>query len=151
MLGAFYPHCCIMERVFSFFVAPHPLYPSSSRPLFVCLPPAEFSRESLLEAAGGLECPLSKEKGDCSGVASAADPSSQQNNAQAGTRGVQRARVYAGILSLGGLFIIRSRGRVYSDMLNRLGSVSRNHGLSANICEAALIRTSQSAAVAGIP
>lgn len=53
--------------------------------LFLC-PPAEFSRESLLEAAGGLECPLSKEKEDCSGVANVADPSSQQNNAQAGTR-----------------------------------------------------------------
>ncbi|XP_006783481.1 protein phosphatase 1 regulatory subunit 1A-like [Neolamprologus brichardi] len=45
----------------------------------------EFSRESLLEAAGGLECPLSKEKEDCFSVASVADPSSQQNNAQAGT------------------------------------------------------------------
>ncbi|XP_054473816.1 protein phosphatase 1 regulatory subunit 1A-like [Anoplopoma fimbria] len=36
----------------------------------------EFSRESLLEAAGGLE------KEDCSSVANVADPSSQQNNAQ---------------------------------------------------------------------
>lgn len=51
----------------------------------VFLPSAEFSRESLLEAAGGLECPLSKEKEDCFSVASVADPSSQQNNAQAGT------------------------------------------------------------------
>ncbi|XP_068568439.1 protein phosphatase 1 regulatory subunit 1A-like [Cebidichthys violaceus] len=41
----------------------------------------EFSRESLLEAAGGLECPLSKEKEDCCSVANVADPSSQQNNA----------------------------------------------------------------------
>ncbi|XP_029287398.1 LOW QUALITY PROTEIN: protein phosphatase 1 regulatory subunit 1A-like [Cottoperca gobio] len=44
----------------------------------------EFSRESLLEAAGGLECPLSKE--GCSSVANVADPSSQQNNAQADTK-----------------------------------------------------------------
>ncbi|XP_031699982.1 protein phosphatase 1 regulatory subunit 1A [Anarrhichthys ocellatus] len=41
----------------------------------------EFSRESLLEAAGGLECPLSQEKEDCSSIANVADPSSQQNNA----------------------------------------------------------------------
>ncbi|KAK9528788.1 hypothetical protein VZT92_012933 [Zoarces viviparus] len=41
----------------------------------------EFSRESLLEAAGGLECPLSQEKEDCSSVANVADPSSQQNSA----------------------------------------------------------------------
>ncbi|TKS70618.1 hypothetical protein D9C73_005934 [Collichthys lucidus] len=46
----------------------------------------EFSRESLLEAAGGLECPLSKEKEDCSSVANVPDPSSQQNNAQADTK-----------------------------------------------------------------
>lgn len=52
---------------------------------FVFLPSAEFSRESLLEAAGGLECPLTKEKEDCFSVASVADPLSQQNNAQAGT------------------------------------------------------------------
>lgn len=47
---------------------------------------AEFSRESLLEAAGGLECPHSKEKEDLSSVANVADPSSQQNNTQAGTQ-----------------------------------------------------------------
>lgn len=47
-------------------------------------PPAEFSRESLLEAAGGLECPLTKEGEYRSGVASVADPSTQQNNAQPG-------------------------------------------------------------------
>ncbi|XP_074523436.1 protein phosphatase 1 regulatory subunit 1A-like [Halichoeres trimaculatus] len=46
----------------------------------------EFSRESLLEAAGGLECPLSNEKAGCSGAASVADPSTQQNNAQADTK-----------------------------------------------------------------
>nr|XP_024658292.1 protein phosphatase 1 regulatory subunit 1A isoform X2 [Maylandia zebra] len=46
----------------------------------------EFSRESLLEAAGGLECPLTKEKEDCFSVASVADPLSQQNNAQAETK-----------------------------------------------------------------
>ncbi|XP_041837643.1 protein phosphatase 1 regulatory subunit 1A-like [Melanotaenia boesemani] len=40
----------------------------------------EFSRENLLEAAGGRECALSKEKEDCSSAASAADPSSQQRN-----------------------------------------------------------------------
>ncbi|KAM9859616.1 protein phosphatase 1 regulatory subunit 1A-like [Aulostomus maculatus] len=43
----------------------------------------EFSRESQLEAAGGLERPLSKD--DCSSIA-VADPTSQQNNAQADTR-----------------------------------------------------------------
>ncbi|XP_071350237.1 protein phosphatase 1 regulatory subunit 1A-like [Trachinotus anak] len=45
----------------------------------------EFSRESLLEAAGGLERPLSQEKEGCSSVANVADPSSQQNNARADT------------------------------------------------------------------
>ncbi|XP_060899180.1 protein phosphatase 1 regulatory subunit 1A-like [Labrus mixtus] len=45
----------------------------------------EFSRESL-EAAGGLECPLSNEKAGCSSAASVADPSTQQNNAQADTK-----------------------------------------------------------------
>lgn len=57
----------------------------SSQPLFVSVPPTEFSRESLLEAAGGLECPpLSKDEEDCSSFANVADPSSQQNNAQPG-------------------------------------------------------------------
>ncbi|KAG7495380.1 phosphatase 1 regulatory subunit 1A [Solea senegalensis] len=46
----------------------------------------EFSRESLLEAAGGLECPLSKEAEDHCSAASVADPSSQQNNTQAGRK-----------------------------------------------------------------
>eukprot|EP00064_Thunnus_orientalis_P001879 superscaffoldBa00000129_g1883 len=46
----------------------------------------EFSRESRLEAAGGLECPLSKEKEDCSSVANVADPSSKQSKAQADTK-----------------------------------------------------------------
>ncbi|XP_078103610.1 protein phosphatase 1 regulatory subunit 1A-like [Sander vitreus] len=46
----------------------------------------EFSRESLLEAADGLECPPSKEKEDFSSVANVADLSSQQNNAQAETK-----------------------------------------------------------------
>ncbi|XP_026163228.1 protein phosphatase 1 regulatory subunit 1A-like [Mastacembelus armatus] len=46
----------------------------------------EFSRESLLEAAGGLECPLSKEKEDCSSAANMADPSAQQSNAQTDTK-----------------------------------------------------------------
>lgn len=53
--------------------------------LFLSPRPTEFSRESLLEAAGGLECPLSKEKEDCFSVSNVADPSSQQNNTQAGT------------------------------------------------------------------
>lgn len=57
-------------------------------------PPAEFSRESLLEAQGGLECPLSKEKEERSNAAGAADPSSsspsssssqQQQHTNAGT------------------------------------------------------------------
>ncbi|TNN82188.1 hypothetical protein EYF80_007556 [Liparis tanakae] len=42
----------------------------------------EFSRESLSEAAGGLELPLSQEEEDRCGVANEADPSSQRNNAQ---------------------------------------------------------------------
>ncbi|KAI9548782.1 hypothetical protein NQZ68_003316 [Dissostichus eleginoides] len=46
----------------------------------------EFSRESLSEAAGGLECPLSKEKEDCSSLANVADPSSQHINVQADTK-----------------------------------------------------------------
>ncbi|XP_068599064.1 protein phosphatase 1 regulatory subunit 1A-like [Brachionichthys hirsutus] len=46
----------------------------------------EFSRESLLEAAGGLECPLSKEKVDCSSITNVADPSSLQCNTQADTQ-----------------------------------------------------------------
>lgn len=58
-------------------------------------PPAEFSRESLLEAQGGLECPLlSKEKEERSNAAGAADPSpsspsssssQQQQRTNAGT------------------------------------------------------------------
>ncbi|XP_054882994.1 protein phosphatase 1 regulatory subunit 1A-like isoform X2 [Poeciliopsis prolifica] len=44
----------------------------------------EFSRESLLDAGGELECPLSKEKNDC--VASVADPSSQKENALTDTK-----------------------------------------------------------------
>uniref|UniRef100_A0A3P9NMN0 Protein phosphatase 1 regulatory subunit 1A n=1 Tax=Poecilia reticulata TaxID=8081 RepID=A0A3P9NMN0_POERE len=44
----------------------------------------EFSRESLLDAGGELECPLSKEKNDCSSVATVADPSSQKENALTG-------------------------------------------------------------------
>ncbi|KAK5933758.1 hypothetical protein CgunFtcFv8_014214 [Champsocephalus gunnari] len=46
----------------------------------------EFSRESLSEAAGGLGCPLSKEKEDCSSLANVADPSSQHINVQADTK-----------------------------------------------------------------
>lgn len=46
----------------------------------------EFSRDSLLEGGSGLECPLAAEKEDCSAVASAADPSIQQNNAQPDTK-----------------------------------------------------------------
>ncbi|XP_061582678.1 protein phosphatase 1 regulatory subunit 1A-like [Cololabis saira] len=46
----------------------------------------EFSRESLSEAAGGLECPLPKEKEDCPTVAGDADPSSQQRNTQPDTK-----------------------------------------------------------------
>ncbi|XP_013859577.1 protein phosphatase 1 regulatory subunit 1A [Austrofundulus limnaeus] len=45
----------------------------------------EFSRESLLEAAGGLECPLSED--DCSSVASVTDPSSQRENTQTDSKG----------------------------------------------------------------
>ncbi|XP_043979001.1 protein phosphatase 1 regulatory subunit 1A-like [Gambusia affinis] len=44
----------------------------------------EFSRESLLDAGGELECPLSKEKNDC--VATVADPSSQKENALTDTK-----------------------------------------------------------------
>lgn len=56
----------------------------SSHPLLVSLPPTEFSRESLLEAAGGLECPLSTD--ECSSVASVADPPLQRENTQTGTQ-----------------------------------------------------------------
>ncbi|XP_029006071.1 protein phosphatase 1 regulatory subunit 1A-like [Betta splendens] len=45
----------------------------------------EFSRESL-EAAGGLECPLSKEDEDGSCAERVADPSLQLNNTQADTK-----------------------------------------------------------------
>lgn len=46
---------------------------------------AEFSRESLLEAGGGLKCPLSKEKMSCSNSTDVADPSLRQGATQAGT------------------------------------------------------------------
>ncbi|XP_007549152.1 protein phosphatase 1 regulatory subunit 1A-like [Poecilia latipinna] len=46
----------------------------------------EFSRESLLDAGGELECPLSEEKNDCSSVATVADPSSQKENALTDTK-----------------------------------------------------------------
>lgn len=49
----------------------------------VCIP-AEFSRESLLDA-GGLKCPLSKDKMDCSNSTDVADPTSRQSATQAGT------------------------------------------------------------------
>ncbi|XP_038149050.1 protein phosphatase 1 regulatory subunit 1A-like [Cyprinodon tularosa] len=45
----------------------------------------EFSRESLLDAGGELECPLSKEKNDCSSAASIADPLSQKKTARKDT------------------------------------------------------------------
>lgn len=95
-----------------------------SHPPFVSLPPAEFSRESLLEAAGGLECPLSKEKEDCSSVANVADPSSQQNNAQAGIYVKdQGSTTYAGIFpshvfASGESSSSFLQGRVYLAMLN---------------------------------
>ncbi|XP_077386760.1 protein phosphatase 1 regulatory subunit 1A-like [Festucalex cinctus] len=51
-----------------------------------CQMEAEFSRESLSEAAvGELECPLSKGEGDCPRVASS-DPSMQDDSAQADTK-----------------------------------------------------------------
>ncbi|CAN9511816.1 unnamed protein product [Ophioblennius macclurei] len=49
----------------------------------------EFSKESRLDAGGGLECPLSKEKEACCSVATVADPSSQQNNAQQDTKAAE--------------------------------------------------------------
>ncbi|TNM88697.1 protein phosphatase 1 regulatory subunit 1A-like [Takifugu flavidus] len=42
----------------------------------------EFSRESLLDA-GGLKCPLSKDKMDCSNSTDVADPTSRQSATQA--------------------------------------------------------------------
>lgn len=52
----------------------------------LCLYPlAEFSRESLLEAGGGLKCPLSMDKMGCSNSTDVADPSSQHGATQAGT------------------------------------------------------------------
>nr|XP_020456602.1 protein phosphatase 1 regulatory subunit 1A-like [Monopterus albus]XP_020456680.1 protein phosphatase 1 regulatory subunit 1A-like [Monopterus albus] len=50
----------------------------------------EFSRESLLEAAGGLECSLSKETEECSSIANL-DSSSQQDNAQPASSATQPA------------------------------------------------------------
>lgn len=52
--------------------------------LLFITPPAEFSRESLLEAGGGLKCPLSKDKMDCSNSTDVADPSLRQRATQAG-------------------------------------------------------------------
>lgn len=49
----------------------------------VCIP-SEFSRESLLDT-GGLKCPLSKDKMDCSNSSDVADPTSRQSATQAGT------------------------------------------------------------------
>ncbi|XP_028302938.1 protein phosphatase 1 regulatory subunit 1A-like [Gouania willdenowi] len=46
----------------------------------------EFSRESLSEAGGGLQCPLSIQTADFSSVTNVADPSSQQHNIPAGTK-----------------------------------------------------------------
>ncbi|XP_029358475.1 uncharacterized protein LOC115043862 isoform X2 [Echeneis naucrates] len=46
----------------------------------------EFSRESLLEAAGGLGCPPSSEKKDYPSITNVAEPSLQLNNAQADTK-----------------------------------------------------------------
>lgn len=53
--------------------------------LVLCAPPAEFSRESLLDA-GGLKCPLSKDKMDCSNSTDGADPTSRQSATPAGTK-----------------------------------------------------------------
>ncbi|XP_068171701.1 protein phosphatase 1 regulatory subunit 1A-like [Antennarius striatus] len=52
----------------------------------LCCQMEEFSRESLLEAAGGLECSLSEEKVGCSSITDAADLSPQQNITQADTK-----------------------------------------------------------------
>lgn len=49
------------------------------------MPLAEFSRESLLEAGGGLKCPLSVDKVGCSNSTNVADASSRQGAAHAGT------------------------------------------------------------------
>lgn len=126
---------------------------SPSLPLFVSLPPAEFSRESL-EAAGGLECPLSKEKEDCSSVANVADPSSKQNNAQAGTEKLKKTGTGTQeSFPWGTLHHRFTRQGLFKNVkqFNRLGLVSCNHGSSTNICEVPLIHTSHSAAVAEMP
>lgn len=49
-------------------------------PVLCPSPPAEFSRESLLEAQGGLECPLSKETEECSNASNVADASSSSSS-----------------------------------------------------------------------
>lgn len=54
-------------------------------PCFCLCPPAEFSRESLLDAGGGHKCPLSKDKMDCSNNTGVAETSSRQSATQAGT------------------------------------------------------------------
>ncbi|XP_024125882.1 protein phosphatase 1 regulatory subunit 1A [Oryzias melastigma] len=46
----------------------------------------EFSRESLLDEAAGLKCPLPREKQDCSDVANVPDPSSTQRSTQKDTK-----------------------------------------------------------------
>lgn len=58
---------------------------SSPHFLFLSVPLAEFSRESLLEAGGGLKCPLSVDKVGCSNSTNVADPSSRQGATHAGT------------------------------------------------------------------
>ncbi|XP_041743229.2 protein phosphatase 1 regulatory subunit 1A isoform X1 [Coregonus clupeaformis] len=47
-----------------------------------CQMEAEFSRDSLSEAAGGRECPLSEEEGGCSTIPMAATSSSSQQQQQ---------------------------------------------------------------------
>lgn len=58
---------------------------SSSHPVLLSMLLAEFSRESLLEAGGGLKSPLSMDKVGCSNSTDVADPSWRQGATHAGT------------------------------------------------------------------
>lgn len=115
-------------------------------------PPAEFSRESLLEAQGGLDCPLSKEKEECSNAAAgAADPSSSSPSSSSSQ---QQRHTNAGTPESKALFARTrrphgSRRHPFArQRLFRRGksfcTLGRLHGTLVNICSVALIPASRS-------
>lgn len=57
--------------------------------LFLPVPLTEFSRESLLDEAAGLKCPLPRENQECSDVANVPDRSPNQKSTQKGTMKTQ--------------------------------------------------------------